>query len=103
MCPLVNLTIIHVYVGILLRYRHLLVSDFSDSTATLPPEELQQFFPVGAGDGAAPMRHEDVMAEAAVQGRQLEDQNALMLFFQSFLPWFNHGVDLHGQDPRPEG
>lgn len=83
------------------EYRHLLVSDFSDSIATLPPEELQQFgLPVGPGNGAAP---EDVMEEAAVRGRDLEGRNSLMLFFQSLLPWFNHGIDLHGQDPRLEG
>ncbi|KAG0556957.1 hypothetical protein KC19_11G090600 [Ceratodon purpureus] len=86
------------------EYRHLLVSDFSDSAATLPQEELQQFgFGLGLGNGAAPMRPENAMAEAAVQGRELEGRNSLMLFFQSFLPWFNHGVDLHGQDPRLQG
>jgi len=81
------------------------VSDFSDSAPTLPPEELQQFFAGRPGNGPVPMAMgpEDVMAEAGVQGRQLEDQNTLMLFFQSFLPWFNRGVDLQGQDPRPEG
>lgn len=86
----------------LLRYRHLLVSDFSDSTAaSLPREGLQQFeFPGRPGNGAELMHLEDVMAEAAMQGRELEGRNSLMLFFQSFLPWFNHGVDLHGEDPH---
>lgn len=65
-----------------LRYRHLLVSDFSDATATLPPEEIQQFFPAGGNGNAA----QDPMEQAAAQGRQLEDQNALMVLkYNKFL------------------
>lgn len=75
------------------EYRHLLVSDFSDSIPTLPPEELQQFGLPGNGENA--------MARVAEQGRRLEGRNSLLLFLQSFLPWFNHGVDLHGQEPPP--
>lgn len=51
------------------------MSDFSDATATLPPEEIQQFFPAGGNGNAV----QDPMAQAAEQGRQLEDQNALMV------------------------
>lgn len=65
----------------LYRYKHLRVSDFSDSTATLPPEELQQFFP---GHEAAPALPATVMFDPDFQGKQLEDRTFL-LNLQMFL------------------
>lgn len=59
------------------RYKYLRVSDFSDSTATLPPEEIEQFFP---GNGAAPALPVDVMFDPDLQGKQLEDCESLLCF-----------------------
>jgi len=59
----------------LCRYKHLRVSDFSDSTATLPLEDIQQFFPV---NGAAPALPTNIMFDPDLQGKQLKDRKLLM-------------------------
>ncbi|KAJ7514065.1 hypothetical protein O6H91_23G025100 [Diphasiastrum complanatum] len=62
------------------EYRHLISSEFSDSTSILPPE-LQQ------GDAANDPEHAPDMG---LEGR-------------SFFPWRDYGIDLHGEDLNGEG
>lgn len=73
------------------------MSEFSDSTSTLPPEEVQPFgLPVGLGVGAAPLGG---LPDVAAQELELEGRNGLLVFLQSLMPWLDYGADLHGQDP----
>lgn len=89
------------------RYRHLVVSEFSDSTSTLPPEEMQQQFglPGGLGGGAGHMLPQDVLDGIVAQEMELEGQNSLLVFLQSLLPWFHQGADFQGHElpAREEG
>ncbi|CAK9211367.1 unnamed protein product [Sphagnum jensenii] len=85
------------------EYRHLLVSEFSDSTSTLPPEEMQQFGFHGVGQVPDPdnMPPQQLGRIPAVQQIELEGRNALLVFLQSLMPWLDYGVDLRGEDPPP--
>lgn len=91
--------ILHCY-----RYSHLMVSDFSDSTPTIPPENLQNFMidprlvdmhnnnnnvnvvgdnqenipGLGPGPARAP--------------REVANRNALAVLFESMLPWIDYGT-----------
>lgn len=74
----------------LCRYSHLLVSDFSDSVPTIPPDDLRQFMidprallaennaeqVHGAGGGAMP--------------REVLNRNPVIVFLESMLPWVNY-------------
>lgn len=73
------------------EYSHLLVSDFSDSIPTIPPEELRQFM-------VGPHLHEihpdiegDVNPERAHVPREVAGRNAAVMFFESLLPWAYYG------------
>lgn len=82
------------------KYRHLLLSEFSDSgtTSTLPPEEMQHFvFGDGPGGPGALMPPQDVLA--GIQDVELEGGNAALLFLRSLL---QHGIHL-GALPPGEG
>ncbi|XP_023766007.1 uncharacterized protein LOC111914504 [Lactuca sativa] len=86
------------------EYSHLMVSDFSDSTPTIPPENLQNFMidprlvdmhnnnnnvnvvgdnqenipGLGPGPARAP--------------REVANRNALAVLFESMLPWIDYGT-----------
>ncbi|KAJ7557549.1 hypothetical protein O6H91_05G131800 [Diphasiastrum complanatum] len=81
------------------EYRHLILSEFSDSTSTLSPDQLQQIGfqdrEVMEGDAAHNLGHAPDM--------NLEGRNVFMVFLQSFLPWRDYGIDLHGEDPQDRG
>lgn len=93
------------------EYRHLFLADFTDSIATLPPEEvaaMREAMGDGRGRGRGMPRAEMMMGPP--QGREGEGgapplavpepqaldpagQNALMVFLQALLPWNDFGVD----------
>lgn len=80
------------------EYRHLHVSEFSDSAPPMPPEELQNM--MFHGDGDQIDRDNDPLGDNNGQENAvaLEGRNALVVFLQSLLPWTDYGADLHGQD-----
>ncbi|KAL4569859.1 hypothetical protein LXL04_025503 [Taraxacum kok-saghyz] len=79
------------------EYSHLMVSDFSDSSPTIPPENLQHFvvdprqveMPNVGGD------QENVPGPAPVARgppREVANRNALAVLFESMLPWVDYGA-----------
>ncbi|XP_020249386.1 transcription factor 25, partial [Asparagus officinalis] len=80
------------------EYSHLLVSDFSDTTPSLPPEELQQFM---AGPQMVHEMHADDIGAAAGRvppPREVEGRNAAIVFLESLLPWIHYGDDRDEHD-----
>ncbi|CAM6082090.1 unnamed protein product [Calypogeia fissa] len=83
------------------EYNHLHVSEFSDSTSTLPPEDMPQLglHPFGGLIGEDMLREvdlpydEDQLLEADFPGR-----NALLLFLQSLVPRMDYGDDAYEDD-----
>lgn len=78
------------------EYSHLLVSDFTDTTPSLPPEELRPFM-VGPG-----MLHEmpPVEQEAGLERlrapREVAGRNPAVVFLESLLPWVDYGDNHQG-------
>lgn len=78
------------------EYSHLLVSDFTDTTPSLPPEELRPFM-VGPG-----MLHEmpPVEQEAGPERlrapREVAGRNPAVVFLESLLPWVDYGDNHQG-------
>ncbi|CAM0952414.1 unnamed protein product [Alopecurus aequalis] len=86
------------------EYSHLLVSDFSDTTPSLPPEELRPFMvgPGMGGPGLGPgMVHDmpPVEQEAGPERlrapREVAGRNAALVFLESLLPWIDYGDNHH--------
>ncbi|CAH9110642.1 unnamed protein product [Cuscuta epithymum] len=78
------------------EYSHLLVSDFSDSVPTLPPDNLQNFM-------VDPRMVNNVGEEAANRPvRDLSNRNALAVLFESMLPWVDYGTE-HIAEDHPHG
>ncbi|XP_074313198.1 uncharacterized protein LOC141648435 [Silene latifolia] len=83
------------------EYGHLLVSDFSDTVATLPPDNLQNFL-------VADPRMGD-MAENQNQGprgpvqapRELANRSPLAVLLESILPWVHFETDGPGNHDQP--
>ncbi|CAM8975001.1 unnamed protein product [Rhodiola kirilowii] len=85
------------------EYSHLLVSDFSDTVSTIPPEELQNLMgggpgmiPQGAGQpqGFAMADNEALVIELPHGNRAPRDvanRNPLAVLFESILPWADYG------------
>lgn len=74
------------------RYGHLLVSDFSDSVPSIPPENLQNFIGDPRMRGLA--QDEDQVANQLGNGhapRDVANRNALAVLFESMLPWVHYG------------
>ncbi|CAL0317996.1 unnamed protein product [Lupinus luteus] len=87
------------------EYGHLLVSDFSDSVASIPQENLQQFMgPPGMREG---MLDENQFANLPVHGNGpaphgVADRNALAVLFESVLPWVTYeDMEDDGPDDDP--
>lgn len=70
------------------EYSHLLVSDFSDSVPTMPPEMLQNFM-------VDPRMREEVQNGGQVANprapRDVANRNPLVVLFESMLPWVDYG------------
>lgn len=83
----------------------MLVSDFSDSVATIPQENLQHF--LGAPGMREAGQNENNFANLPGNGhvhRDVNNRSALAVLFESMLPWAtygdgpNGGPDEHQQD-----
>uniref|UniRef100_A0A1D1YA67 Transcription factor 25 n=1 Tax=Anthurium amnicola TaxID=1678845 RepID=A0A1D1YA67_9ARAE len=79
------------------EYSHLLLSDFSDTVSTIPPEEIRHFM-VGP-QLAHEMHNENREAnpEGARLPREVLGRNPLAVFLESLLPWVDYGADRNGQ------
>lgn len=80
-----------------------MVSDFSDATPTIPPENLQNFMidPRLVGmhnNAAAGNNQENVAAVARPAPRQVANRNALAVLFESMLPWVDYGAREEDQE-----
>lgn len=85
------------------EYKHLLVSDFSDAVATLPPDNLQNFMvdPAVMGE-AAEHQNQDIRLQVRAP-RDLADRNAFAVFLESLLPWVDYGPgDNNGNNDQRE-
>ncbi|KAF5451851.1 hypothetical protein F2P56_026914 [Juglans regia] len=79
------------------EYGHLLVSDFSDSVPSIPPENLQNFIGDPRMRGLA--QDEDQVANQPGNGhapRDVANRNALAVLFESMLPWVHYGDEDDG-------
>lgn len=85
------------------EYSHLMVSDFSDSNTTIPPENLQNFMI----DPRLVEMHNNVgdnqenLPGPVRAPREVANRNALAVLFESMLPWIDYGTredDGHDQD-----
>lgn len=80
------------------EYGHLMVSEFSDTVATIPPENLQNFMML---DPRMREMVEDQDQGANVQvraPRELANRSPLAVLFESLLPWVDYGSDEAGND-----
>lgn len=74
-----------------------MVSDFSDSTPTMPPENLQNFMIdprlVDMHNAGGADNQENVGAGVArPPPREVANRNALAVLFESMLPWVDYGA-----------
>lgn len=77
------------------EYSHLLVSDFSDTTPSLPPEELRPFM-VGPGMvHEMPAVEQEAGPERLRAPREVAGRNAALVFLESLLPWVDYGDNHH--------
>ncbi|CAI9117709.1 OLC1v1019167C4 [Oldenlandia corymbosa var. corymbosa] len=74
------------------EYSHLMLSDFSDSVPTLPPEVLQNFM-VDPGMRGGQENEGQVMAQPAPVRvpRDLTNRNPIVVLLESLLPWADYG------------
>lgn len=85
------------------EYSHLLVSDFSDAVATMPPENLQDFMIDPRMVGNQNQNQNPDQGARQQQGRaprELADRSPLAVLFESILPWVDYGdgeADRHDQ------
>ncbi|CAL5082333.1 unnamed protein product [Urochloa decumbens] len=79
------------------EYSHLLVSDFSDTTPSLPPEELRPFM-VGPGmvHEMPPIEQEGAAGPEILRApREVAGRNPALVFLESLLPWVDYGDNHH--------
>ena len=74
----------------------MLVSDFSDTTPSLPPEELRPFM-VGPGmvHEMPPVEQEAAGPEILRAPREVAGRNPALVFLESLLPWVDYGDNHH--------
>ncbi|KAF3789946.1 Transcription factor 25 [Nymphaea thermarum] len=73
-----------------IEYSHLLVSDFSDSVPTIPPDDLRQFM---IDPRALVVDNNAEQVQAAGGGmvpREVLNRNPVMVFLESMLPWVTY-------------
>ncbi|KAL8458929.1 hypothetical protein ACS0TY_036425 [Phlomoides rotata] len=80
------------------EYSHLLISDFSDSVSTMPPDNLQDFI-VGQRGGGVEFEHPQPHIPENHAIRDVSNRSPLAVLFESMLPWINYGTgDLDDDD-----
>jgi len=86
------------------EYSHLLVSDFSDTTPSLPPEELRPFM-VGPGmvHEMPPVEQEAAGPEILRAPREVAGRNPALVFLESLLPWVDYGDNHHDANEDNNG
>ncbi|CAL5195854.1 unnamed protein product [Lathyrus oleraceus] len=73
------------------EYGHLLVSDFSDSVAAIPQENLQQFMGIPrAGEAILDENQFAIQQGNGHAPRGVANRNALAVLFESMLPWVTY-------------
>ncbi|KAK6118535.1 hypothetical protein DH2020_047722 [Rehmannia glutinosa] len=84
------------------EYSHLLVSEFSDSVPTMPPDNLQDFIVDQRGGVEHREQFPDIPENHMI--RDVSNRNALAVLFESMLPWVNYGTGEgeHIQNDLPE-
>lgn len=80
------------------EYSHLMVSDFSDTIPSIPPEELRHFM-VGPQMAHGMMQdgNREAIPERDRAPREVAGRNAAIVFLESLLPWIDHGHDRNGE------
>ena len=75
-----------------------MVSDFSDTTPTLPPEEIRHFMLDPNGVPQVQDENRD-LGEARIP-REVAGRNPVAVFLESLLPWADYGTERndHGND-----
>ncbi|KAJ4957212.1 hypothetical protein NE237_013995 [Protea cynaroides] len=87
------------------EYSHLLVSDFSDSVPTMPPEDMQHLMIDPRIAQNVQNGHNIANPEEAVRApREVMNRNPVLVFLESMLPWVDYGAayennefDAHGE------
>lgn len=85
------------------EYRHLLVSDFSDAVATLPPENQQDFMMIDPRMRDMGENQNQGANELVRAPRDLANRSPLAVLFESLLPWVDYGANDAGIDDQPGG
>lgn len=86
------------------EYRHLMLSDFSDSVPTMPPDNLLNFM-VDPRMGAVQNNEQLMEQPGGVRvPRELANRNALAVLVESLLPWIDYGRGdgEHPQNDNPD-
>ncbi|KAJ7963383.1 transcription factor 25 [Quillaja saponaria] len=79
------------------EYGHLMVSDFSDSVTSIPPENLQNF--MGDPRMREVVQNHNQVAHPHENGhapRDVANRSALAVLFESMLPWVSYGDEEDG-------
>ncbi|KAD3642017.1 hypothetical protein R6Q59_004639 [Mikania micrantha] len=75
------------------EYSHLMVSDFSDSTPTIPPEILQDFMiDPRLIDNNNNNANQENAGDVVRAPREVANRNPLAVLFESILPWVDYGT-----------
>ncbi|KAL3824994.1 hypothetical protein ACJIZ3_021023 [Penstemon smallii] len=74
------------------EYSHLMVSDFSDSMPTMPPDNLQDFIADPRGGGAVEIGEELPNIREEREIRDVSNRSAFAVLFESILPWVHYGT-----------
>ncbi|XP_043716492.1 transcription factor 25 [Telopea speciosissima] len=86
------------------EYSHLLVSDFSDSVPTMPPEDMQHLMIDPRMAQNVQNGHHNANPEEATRApREVMNRNPVLVFLESMLPWVDYGAayennELDGHD-----
>lgn len=73
-----------------------MVADFSDTVASIPPEELRQFMGGGVQHLPHEMQDVDGNPEIARDVREVAGRNPAVVFLESLLPWMDYGANGNG-------
>ncbi|KAF2917052.1 hypothetical protein DAI22_09g164100 [Oryza sativa Japonica Group] len=83
------------------EYSHLLVSDFSDTTPSLPPEELRPFMVAPGMAHEMPPAEQELGIEVRPRApREVAGRNPALVFLESLLPWVDYGDNHHDENDQ---